>query len=181
MIHRPEHSLIEFIERLQELLGQPLNDRAALVADDFFRHMDAIRAGITSGEIRIGVDMLFLSLNFPEYKRYQAWKGIGWLLLPVALIVFFFSWKISVLIIAASLLFFALGSYKRHSDGRSFQVELVEGASNEGSPDGMAKICAHYIAGTISFLTPSFQAHCPLYPSTVFTGEHRFIEEKGQE
>jgi hypothetical protein len=180
MIHKPEHSLIEFIERLQELLGQPLNDRASFTAEDFFRHMDAIRAGINSGEIRIGVDMLYLSLNFPEYKRYQAWKGVGWILLPVALIVLLFSWKISAFIIGISLFFFAFGSYKRHSDGRSFQIELVEGAK-EGGLDGMAKICAHYIAGTVGLLTPTFQAFCPLYPSTVFTGEHRYIKEKGQE
>lgn len=178
MIHKP---LIEFIERLQELFGQPLNDRAALAAEDFFHHMDAIRAGITSGQIHIGVDMLFLSLKFPEYTRYQAWKGIGWILLPVALIVFFFSWKISVLIIAASFFFFVLGSYKRHSDGQRFQKELVAGVSNKSDQDGMAKICAHYIAGTIGFLTPSFQAHWPLYPSTIFTGERLFIEDKGQE
>jgi len=178
VVHERKHALTEFIERLQELLGQPLNDRAALAADDFLRHMDAIRDGIASKQIRIGVDMLFLALNFPEYKRYHVWKGVGWILLPVALIVFFLSWKISVSIVAASFFFFALGNYKRHSDGRRFQEELVEGASNESDPDGMAKICAHYIAGTIGFLTPSFRVSWPLYPSTVFTGERRFIEEK---
>lgn len=178
MIYKPEHSLIEFFERLQELLGQPLNDRASFAAEDFFRHMDAIRAGINSDEIRIGVDMLYLSLNFPEYKGYQAWKGVGWILLPVALIVFFFSWKISAFIIGVSLFFFALGRYKRYSDGRSFQLELVEGAK-EGGLDGMAKICAHYIAGTVGLLTPTFQAFCPVYPSTIFTGEARYIKEKG--
>lgn len=181
MVHKPEHSLAEFIERLQELLGQPLNDRAALAAEDFLRHMDAIRAGITSNQIRIGVDMLFLALNFPEYKRYHVWKGIGWILLPVSLVTFFFSWKISVSIIAASFSFFELGNYKRHSDGRRFQEKLVKGASTTNDPDGMAIICAHYIAGSIGFLTPSFRASWPLYPSTVFSGEHRFIEEKTQQ
>ena len=180
MIHKPEHSLIEFIERLQELLGQPLNDRASLAAKDFFRHMDAIRAGINSGEIHILVDMLYLSLQLPEYKRYQAWKGIGGILLPVALVVFFFSWKISVFIIGASSFFFALSSYKCHSDGRSFTLELVKGAK-EGGLDDMAKICAHYIAGTVGLSTSTFEAFCPLYPSTVFTGEHRYIKEKRHE
>ena len=40
----------------------------------------------------------------------------------------------------------------------------------------MAKICSHYIAGTICLSSLDGQAHWLAYPSNVFGGETKFIQ-----
>ena len=41
---------------------------------------------------------------------------------------------------------------------------------------GMAKICSHYITGTIQLASQDGQAHWPAYPSCVFSGETKLIK-----
>lgn len=148
----PAHvSFEEFKKTLEDLFGQSLNEKASAAAADFWKHMSEIRNGIRSREISIMIDMLFLARQFPEYKRYHIWKGLGIVLIPVAVVAFFFQWQVGVAAILASFGARAYGNRVKQSDASRFASELIEGVTQSDSIVPVVKICAHYIAGIISF------------------------------
>jgi len=173
----PAHiSFEEFKKTLEDVFGQPLNEKASLAAADFWRHMSRIRNGIRTREISILVDMLFLTRQFPEYKRYHAWKGLAIVLIPVALVAFFFHWQFGVVAVLVSFGARTYGNRIKQSDASQFASELVNGITQSDSIVPIAKICAHYIAGTIALVSHRINVHWPLYPSCVLDGTKRFVE-----
>lgn len=169
-------SLQKFKSTLEEIFGQKLTPEAELATDDFFNSWRDLFEGLKNESIRINVDMLFLSKNFPEYGQYKGWKGLSMIIILIGLVLFFFSWKIAV---AALVLGIGISFYSKiakSSAGRKFIDEIKKELNNNPSM-GMAKICTHYIAGTIQLASQYGQAHWPVYPSSVFGGDVRFIQK----
>ena len=69
-------SLAAFMSLLSGLFGQPLNKEAKVAALDFWQNISTITDGVAQGSISIYPDFLFLARDFPEYKKYQIWKGL---------------------------------------------------------------------------------------------------------
>jgi len=121
------------------------------------------------------VDALRFSRNFPEYKRYKTWRGAGIITFIVAIIGFFFSWKIGAVITAFGAGFYYWSSRVRFNDAKYFAEKLMKEATLNPSSGGYAGLCANYIAGIIQIVSPSGSAHWPQYPSNVINGERTFI------
>jgi hypothetical protein len=159
---------------LEELFGQSLTPDAELAANDFLHSWDDLIEGFKKDSIQMTVDMLFLSKNFPEYGQYKVWKGFGTIVFLAGLILLFILWKIAIAVI---IIGFGLNIYSntaKSSGGQKFTEEIKQ-ELNSNSSKCMAKICSHYIAGSIQLESQDGQAHWPAYPSSVFGGETRFI------
>ena len=114
----------KFQETISEVFGQPLTNQAEKASQDFCDHWNEILSSISDNSMRINVDMLFLSKNFPEHGRYNVWKGLSIIVLVVGLIFFIFSWKFAVatLIVGFVLLFY--GNAVKSRGGQRFVEEL---------------------------------------------------------
>lgn len=168
-------SLQKFKDMLAELFGQSLTPDAEIAANDFLECWDDLIDGFKKDSIQMNVDMLFLSKNFPEYGQYKVWKGFGTVVFLAGLILLFFSWKIAIAVIIIGFGLNIYSSTAKSSSGRKF-AEKIKLELNSNSSMGMAKICSHYIAGTIQLASQDRQAHWPVYPSCVFGGETKFIK-----
>lgn len=167
--------LQEFQETISEVVGQPLTNEAEEASSDFWNHWDIILNSIYNDLMWINVDMLFMSKNFPERGRYYAWKGLSIIILLVGFILFIFSWKIAVAILIFGFGLRLCGNAVKSRDAQRF-VEELKSEIIQDETKGMAKLCAHYIAGTIQLASNRGQSHWPAYPSCVFGGEIKLIK-----
>ncbi|MBW1977820.1 MAG: hypothetical protein JRI79_07610 [Deltaproteobacteria bacterium] len=169
-------SFDDFKNLLADLFGQPLNQEAEVAAEDFWKNVTVIAEGVSQGNIAINVDILSLSLAFPEYKTYQVWKGLAIFVFLVALPVLFFSWKISLGILVASIIIYSIGNAKRRAAGRRFVSDIQASIAAGDMAKGLGKLCAHYIAGHLQLASVTGRAHWPQIPSDVLTGQRTLIQ-----
>ena len=157
----------EFKNMLEELFGQSLTPDAELAANDFLDIWNDLIDGFKNNSIRMNVDMLFLSKNLPEYGHHKVWKRVGTITFLAGIILLFISWNIAIAMIIVG---FGLNIYSnkvKSSVGQKFTEEIKQ-EINSNSSTGMAKICSHYITGTIQLASQEGQARWPAYPSSVF-------------
>ena len=169
-------SFDDFKNLLAELFGQPLNQEAGLAAQDFWKNVSPIAEGVSQGTIAINVDVLRLSLAFPENKTYQVWKGLAIFIFLVALPVFIFSWKIALGILAASVITHFIGNVKRRAKGHKFVADIQASIAAGDMAKGLGNLCAHYIAGDVQLASGTGRAHWPQLPSDVLTVKRNFIQ-----
>ena len=169
-------SFDDFKNLLAELFGQSLNQEAEVAAQDFWKNVSPIAEGVSQGTIAINVDVLSLSLAFPEYKTYQVWKGLAVFIFLVALPGFFFSWKIALGILAASVITHSIGNLKRRATGHKFVADIQASIATGDMAKGLGKLCAHYIAGHLQLASVTGRAHWPQIPSDVLTGQRTLIQ-----
>ncbi|MFP3873742.1 MAG: hypothetical protein ACLFV1_04735 [Thiohalophilus sp.] len=166
----------EFKNNIEELFGQQLTGPASVAAEDFYNNWSSFGALIENRSLSAQVDALRLGLNFPQYKRYHSWKGAGKLLFILGLVIVWFYWSIGVVLLAIGVGLHLWGGRIQHNDAKNFAEELMKEATLSPATGGFAKLCSHYIAGTIQLASPSGIAHWPQYPSNVITGEQSFIQ-----
>jgi hypothetical protein len=168
-------SLDEFKANIEALFGQRLTGPAIHAAEDFRNNRSSFSALISARSLDVHVDVLRLSKNFPEYKRYNVWKGSGILAFIFGIVVFWFSWQIGVVIAALGGVFYYWGGRAKFNDAKNFAENLMKEATLNPSSGGYAGLCANYIAGIIQIVSPSGSAHWPQYPSNIISGERTFI------
>lgn len=168
-------SLKTFQEQIEAVVGQPLTPAADLAAEDFWRNWSAIFEGIANDSIILNPDMIFLSRNFPEYGRYHIWKGLALIAFLVGIVLLFFYWPAGVILLLVGVGCNFYSKFKKVADGKKFIEELRKEVIQNLLSKGVAKLCAHYIAGTIQLASANGQAHWPQYPSDVITGDKNFI------
>jgi hypothetical protein len=169
-------SLDEFKANIEEIFGQKLTTPAAHAAEDFWNNWSSFSSLISRRSLSAGVDMLMLTHNFPEYKRYNIWRGAGIVIFIIGLVCFFFSWMIGIVVVAFGAGFYYWGGRVMVNDAKNFAEKLMKEATLNPSRGGYAELCAHYIGGTIQLVSASGSAHWPQYPSNVISGERTFIE-----
>lgn len=166
--------LDEFKVEIETLFGQPLTKPASDAAEDFWVHWSSFTALTEQRSLALHVDPLALGRNFPQYKRYHVWKGAGKVAILLGIVVIWFLWQLGALLIVVGAGLDLWGGRIKSGDAKKFSEDLMEEAMLEPS-SGYAKVCAHYIAGTIQLVSPICTAHWPQFPSNVVTGEHTFI------
>ena len=168
-------SLDDFKSLLTDLFGQPLNQEAEVAARDFWQNISAITEGVSQGSISIYPDFIFLARDFPEYKKYAVWKGLAILIFLISLLVFIFSWKIAIFILALSVVCHIIGNLQRRVSGQKFVSGIKTSIMARDVSKGVGKLCAHYIAGHVLLVSNIGRAHWPRFPSAVLTGKQDFI------
>lgn len=168
-------SLQKFQEQIEAVFGQSLTAAASLAAEDFWRNWFAFFDGISNDSIILNPDMLFLSRNFPEYRKYRFWKGLSLIAFLAGIILLFFYWKAGVIMLLLGVGSNFYSKFKKVADGREFIQVLREEVMQNPLSKGMAKLCAHYIAGDIQLASANELAHWPQSPSNVITGGIKFI------
>lgn len=175
MSQRP--TLEAFRQQIRSVLGQPdLTPPVAKVVEDFWNSWSPFETAVAAGTVSLSVDMFHLGRNFPDYKRYHPWKGAGKLILALAFVIVWFQWIFGAIV---GLIGFALhiyGEHLRKADGQRFMKSLITSVT-EGTPTGMANLCAHYIAGTVELVNGPSRAYWPLYPSNVLTGKNARVRQ----
>jgi len=166
-----------YIKQITNIFGQPLTSMAEKAAEDFWDHWEEMLQGFSTDFIKIRVDMFILGTHLPKYKRHYPWQGLGGFIFLCSLVILFFSWKFSVLGLMSSFLLLGYANHIKMSSARKFQEGLVNGVIENNMREGMATICAQYIAGTIQLRSIDGQATWPRYPSCVLGGETRIIPE----
>jgi len=169
-------SLHEFKANIETIFGQQLNGPAQKAAEDFWNNWTSFGTLISARSLAVHVDALKLCRNFPEFKRYNSWRGAGIITFIVGIISFFFSWKIGAVITVFGVGFYYWGGRVRFNDAKNFAEKLMKEATLNPSSGGYAGLCANYIAGIIQVVSPSGSAHWPQYMSNVISGERTFIE-----
>jgi len=169
-------SLDEFKLNIEQLLGQGLTEPASQAVEDFWGNWGLFSGFITNRSLAVHVDVLCLGQNFPEYRRYQTWKGAGIVTLLGGIIVIWFFWKIGVALIALSIGLHYWGSRMKFNAAKDFAEQLMKSATLNPSKGGYAGLCAHYIAGIIQLVSPLGSAHWPQFPSNVIDGKRSFIQ-----
>ena len=164
-----------FKTQMETLLGQSLTDRASQAAEDFWEHWSSFSSLIGERSLVVNVDMLRLGMNFPQYKRYHIWKGAGKVLILLGIVAAWLFWQLGVFFIVAGVGLHFWGGRVRIRDAQKFSEELIEQATLHPSDGGSAKLCAHYVSGTIQLASPNGSAHWPQFPSNAVTGKQDFI------
>lgn len=175
MMGQDKPTLDEFKANIETIFGQQLTGPAIKAAEDFWSNWTSFAALISARSLTVHVDALRFSRNFPEYKRYNTWRGAGIITFIVGIISFFFSWKIGAVITAFGAGFYYWGGRVRFNDAKNFAEKLMREATLNPSSGGYAGLCANYIAGIIQIVSPSGSAHWPQYPSNVTNGERTFV------
>ncbi len=165
----------EFKKNIETIFGQQLTTSAATAAEDFHHNWSSFRLLIANHSLSVQVDPLQLGLNFPEYKRYHIWKGFGKLLFILATVTIWLNWVIGAALITIGIVLHFWGGRIQFNDAANFAEEVMKEATLSPYKGGFAKLCAHYIAGTIQLAAPSGSAHWPQHPSNVVTGKQSFI------
>lgn len=168
-------SLSKFQQQLESVFGQPLTSDARLVSEDFWRNWGEFHKGIFDGSICINVDILSLSRSFPEYGKYKIWGGLSIVCFFVGIIMIFFFWPVGVVLLLGGIGFKQLGKYIRISNGKKFVTGLKKEIIEISELEGMANLCAHYIAGNIQITSKNYSAHWPQFPSSTLNGGEKFI------
>ncbi|MBW2595808.1 MAG: hypothetical protein JRC93_07500 [Deltaproteobacteria bacterium] len=167
-------SLDDFKSLLADLFGQPLKQEAEVATRDFWQNISAITDGVSQGSISIYPDFLFLSRDFPEYKKHYVWKGLAILIFLISLPVFIFSWGIAIFILALSVICHITGNLQRKVSGQKFVSGIKTSIIARDLSKGVGKLCAHYIAGHVLLVSNIGRAHWPRLPSDVLTGKQDF-------
>ena len=167
--------LQKFKEQIEAVFEQSLTSAASLAAEDFWGNWPAIFEGISNDWITVQPDMLFLSKNFPEYGKYNIWKGLAIIAFLVGAILLFIYWQagVSLLLLGIGIKYYS--KHKKVSDGGRFVNSLRKEVIQNPQSKGMAELCSHYIAGTIQLSSDKGEAHWPQYPSNIITGEMELI------
>ena len=168
-------TLDNFKKQMETLLGQSLTNRASQATEDFWEHWSSFSSLIDERSLLVNVDALWLGMNCPQYKRYQAWRGAGIVVILIGIVAVWFLWQLGVFFIAAGAGLYFWGGRVRIRDARRFSEELMEQAALNPSNNGYAKLCAHYVSGTIQLVSPNGSAHWPQFPSNAVTGRQTFI------
>ena len=168
-------SLKKFKQNIEELFGQKLTQPALEAVEDFWNNWSSFNELIADDLLEIHVDPLRLAHNFPKYKRYQTFKGLGIAVIIIGIICTFFVWKIALGIIVVGLIINYWGMHIRFSDAKDFAEELMLEATLNPNGGGYAMLCANYITGIIKIASPEGSAHWPQYPSNIITGNKSFI------
>ena len=168
-------SLDEFKAQIEVLFGQPLTRPASDAAEDFREHWSSLSVLIAHRSLATRVDALALGMNFLQHKRYHIWKGAGKVAVLLGIISIWFLWQLGIffIVVGAGLHFW--GGRVKFNDAKSFSEDLMEEVTLSPSDGGYARLCAHYIAGTIQLASPTGSAHWPQFPSNVVTGKQTFI------
>lgn len=161
----------EVKKQIERTYNQNLKTEAEIAARDFWENWNQLREGLRSGEIKILIDSLFLSRRFPEYGRYQKWRGASISLVVIGIIVAVFRLEIGIPIVIVGILGFPLANYIKQKDGNKFTRELLQKVTREPPTNGMVELCGHYIAGIVALSSENGYSQWPLYPSCVLTGE----------
>ncbi len=167
--------LQKFKEQIEAVFKQSLTSAASLAAEDFWRNWPVIFEGISNDSIIIKTDMLFLSRNFPEYGKYHIWKGLALISFLAGIVMLFFYWQAGVIIIVVGVCSNFYSKLKKVATVKKFTEDMRKEIIQNPLSMGMAKLCAHYIAGIVQFSSAKCKAHWPQYPSNVITGEIEFI------
>lgn len=165
----------EFKEQLESLFGQPLNSMADEAAEDFWNHWELFSNSVKSRDLNPLVDFLFLGINFPEYKRFYSYKGLGQILIFVGVITLFFSWKIGVAILVTGFLTNTYGDKMKRKDGQQFYDDLMLAITTNPNEQGFPKLCCYYIGGIVKLVTSHGEAAWPQHPSNAVTGDYTMI------
>lgn len=168
-------SFEEFQVQLETLFGQPLTPQAVTAARDFWQSWSGFGGLIAARSLSVHVDALRLGRNLPQYRRYHVWKGAGTVLLVVGLLVLWFVWQIGVLLMVLGVGTHFWSNRIRFSDAQQFAESLMREATLNARAGGYAGLCCHYIAGTISLVSPKGSAHWPQHPSNVISGARSLI------
>lgn len=130
---------------------------------------------IAEHSLTVHVDALRLGMNFPQYKRYHVWKGVGTVSLLLGIVSLWFLWQFGAVLISAGIGLHLWGGHLKFSYAKNFAEELTKEATLNPADAGYARLCANYIAGIIQFVSPAGSAHWPQFPSNAITGEQSFI------
>ena len=168
-------SLDEFKTKIEAFVGQSLSEPASEAAEDFWEHWSSFSSLIAQRSLAVHVDALRLGMNFPQYKRYHVWKGAGTIALVLGIVSVWFLWQLGAVFIAAGIGLHLWGGRVKFKDAKDFSEELMKEATLNPSESGYARLCTHYIAGTIQLVSPVGSAHWPQHPSNVVTGKRSFI------
>ena len=170
-------SLDEFIAQIEVLLGQSLTQPASDAAKDFWEHWSSFNAQIAQGSLTVHLDALLLGENIPQYKRYHIWKGAGKVAILLGIASVWFVWQLGVLFTCVGIGLHLYGGCIKSNDAKKFSVDLMREATLYPSDSGYARLCAHYLAGTIRFESSVGSAHWPQFPSNSVTGRGSFVSE----
>ena len=80
----------KFKQDIEELFGKNLTVPAFQAVEDFWINWASFNTLIANRSISAHVDPRFLAHNFPQYKRYQTFKGLGIVVLIIGIICAFF-------------------------------------------------------------------------------------------
>ena len=169
-------SLQQFQKQIETLFMQSLTSTANLASKDFWENWSKFYEGISKNSIRINVDMLFLSRSFPEYRKYNVWKGLSFIILLVGIILLFFYKQVGIILLIFGVSCYFYSKDRKITDAKKFANGLRKDIMENPFSKGMAKLCAHYIAGIIQLASANQRANWPEYPSNVITGEKSFIK-----
>ncbi len=168
----------KFIKQLEGLFGQRLNSAAVIASQDFWGHWDEFKHQILNGQIKINIDIIMLGVKMPiaEFKRHHPIKGFAKILFAIGLISLFFNWKIGIVIFIAGTIINMYGNIVKRQIGENFIKEITSNIHNNNHKDGMAKLCSHYLAGTVQFVSAIGKCNMPSFPSNCITGKTEFIQ-----
>lgn len=175
VMEKGKPTVSEFKEQLESHFGQSLNSRADEAAEDFWNYWELFSNSVKNQDLNPLVDFLYLGINFPEYKRFHAYKGLGKILIVVGLITLFISWKIGVVILVIGFFANTYGDKKKRMDGQQFYDDLMSAITTNPNEQGFSKLCSYYIGGIVKLVTSNGEAVWPQHPSNAVTGDHTTI------
>jgi hypothetical protein len=142
-------SIDDFKQQIEVLVGRQLTVPATEAAEDFWKHWVSFSELISRRQLSLHVDPLFLAEHFPQHRRYNTWRGGGFLALLIGLGLVWFFWPIGSILIATGFGLYLYGNHIGSNTATTFAENIMKEATPNPASGGYAGLCANYIAGII--------------------------------
>jgi len=166
----------EFVSQIEQEFKEPLTDPAREAVADYWNHWTSFTDFNTKRLLSAHINVIFLKHNFPQYKRYDAWKGVGLIFILIGLVIALFSWIIGIILLLSGLGIRYYSNHSFYNDAKAYAEDIMKEATINPINNGYARLCANYIAGVVDLATQQLYSEWPQHPSNVLTGSRTFIE-----
>jgi hypothetical protein len=160
----------QFKITIESMIGKSLTYSAIEAARDFHDYWYSFIELTSHRQLSAQIDPLFLAHYYPQFRRYQVWKGGGLILalIGLVLIVVWFFWQVGLPLLIGAGVMYLVSKRIMNNDAKQFEEELMKDATLNPSDGGFAKLCANYISWHYPYLytfilyslaTASFKCH----------------------
>ncbi|MGS0748512.1 hypothetical protein [Halpernia sp. GG3] len=177
---------IEILEILKKNFGENLTEPVIKTCISFCNYWNEFEELISQHKIRTNPDVkrLAQAREINLFEKTRIFTFLNAVLLVISLIVLFFNWKISLILLGLLILnYFFIKSQKRKLVQNEINIFNSTMINQKNDTDRFIEIIKYYCTGGIQLISEKGTAFLPLLPETCVTGietypHHKYDEEK---
>lgn len=169
----------KYLKHLKENFGETLTPQVEHIATDFIENYEEFKEMFLTNRISIisSASRLATSTGNIEFSKYQKYNGLSIVLMVVAVIFLFFSWKTTIIVFALSVIMRLISKSLKTKLSANYTKQIYDELKND-IDNGILNVCINYCAGIIQLQSSKAITHLPILPSTCITGIIKYANHK---